>query len=79
MRVVIKITFCKDGQLICLGGHFEKAVFTVCVDRFIWHCWVHCARCTLQDNERRGTRKKAQRLSRQHKCPSGGLAAGAVF
>jgi len=29
MLVLIEITYCKDGQLIWLGGHFQKAVFSV--------------------------------------------------
>jgi len=39
-------------------GHFDKAAFSEQIDGFIWRSyWVHCARCTLQDNERRGTEK----------------------
>jgi len=40
-----------------VGGHFEKAVFSRQNDRFIWQYWVHCARCTLQDNDCQGTEK----------------------
>jgi len=28
MLVLIEITFCRDGQLIWLEGHFEKAAFS---------------------------------------------------
>jgi len=27
MLVLIKMTYCRDGQLIWLEGHFEKAAF----------------------------------------------------
>jgi len=30
---VIKITNCRDGQLVWLGEHFEKAAFRWCIDR----------------------------------------------
>jgi len=64
MLVLTKITDCRDGQLIWLAGRFEMAAFSGQTDRFICWYWVHCARCTLQDNERRGT-EKTQRLSSQ--------------
>jgi len=28
MLVLTEITYCRDGQLICLAGHFEKAGFS---------------------------------------------------
>jgi len=28
MHVLIKITYCSDGQLLWLEGHFEKAAFS---------------------------------------------------
>jgi len=28
MLVLTKITYCMDGQLICLSGHFETAAFS---------------------------------------------------
>jgi len=40
------------------------AAFSGKIDGCIWRHWVHCARCTLQDNELRGI-EKTQRLSRQ--------------
>jgi len=64
MLVPTKITYCTDGQLIWLEGRFEMAAFSGYVDRFICWYWVHCARCTLHDNERRGT-DKTHRLSSQ--------------
>jgi len=42
---VIKITYCRCGYLIWLEGHFEKAVFSCQIARFIWQYWVHCVRC----------------------------------
>jgi len=57
MPVPIKITYCRDGQSIWLKGHFEKAAFSGQRDIFIWRYWVHCARCTLQDNQRWGPEK----------------------
>jgi len=55
MFVLIKIIYCRDRQLIWLGGHFQKAAFTGWINRIIWRYWGHCARCTIQDNEHRGT------------------------
>jgi len=62
--VLFKITYCRDVKFILFGGHSEKAAFSTKTDRFIWRYWVHCARCTLQDNERRDI-EKPQRLFRQ--------------
>jgi len=62
MLDLIKITCCRDGQLMWLEGHFEKAAFNGKIDRFIWRYWVQCARYTLQNNRRWGT-EKTQRLS----------------
>jgi len=28
MLVLTKMTYCRDGQLICLAGHFELAAFS---------------------------------------------------
>jgi len=76
MLVLSKTTCCKDGQIIWLACHFEMAAFSGWTDRCICWYWVHCARCSLQDNERRST-AKTQGLSSQ--VPSGGLAAGRTF
>jgi len=46
-----------------------KAAFNGYVDRFIWLYWVHCARCTLQDNKNAGAPKNR---SYPVKCPSSG-------
>jgi len=61
---VIKITYCRDGQIIWLEDYFEKVAFSSYIHIFIWRYWAHCARCTLQDNERQGT-EKTQRLYSQ--------------
>jgi len=66
MLVPIKLTYCRNGQLIWLEGHFEKYAFSGWINGIICQYWVHCARCTLQfqDNNRRGT-ENIHRLSRQ--------------
>jgi len=51
--VLIKITYCRDGQLRWLEGHFERP--RSAEDKhIILPYWVHCARFTLQNNKRRG-------------------------
>jgi len=34
--VLIEIIYCRDGELIWHGGHFEKAAFSGQIGRFIW-------------------------------------------
>ena len=38
MLVLIKITYCRDGQMIWLEGHFVKATCSGWIDRFTWRC-----------------------------------------
>ena len=75
MPVPINIAYCREWQSIWLEGHFEKAAFSVWMDRYICRYWVHCARCTLQDNQHWGT-EKIQRLFRHvpQRRVSGGQA-----
>jgi len=76
LLVLTETTYCRDEKLIWLVGHFETTTFSAKIDRIIcWH-WLHCAKCTLQENERRGT-EKSQSLSSQ--VSQRRVAAGRTF
>jgi len=36
MLVLIKITYCRVGQLVWHGGHIKKDTYNGKIDRFIW-------------------------------------------
>jgi len=69
MLVLIKITYCRDGQLIWLGATLRRPWSAKQIYRFIWRYWVHCGRCTLHNTA--GVQKK--RGGYPVRCPSEGL------
>jgi len=63
--VLIKITYCRDGQLIWLGDHFEKAAFSRQTDRIICRYWVHFARLDSSRQRMPGHRKNTEVIQRR--------------
>jgi len=75
MLVLIKITYCRDGQLLWLQGHFEKAAFSG--EKQIYLSLLSTLRqMLLFQPTNAGAPKK--RRGYPDRCLSGGLAWGCI-